>query len=129
MVTPKEINMEFKIQVLKDPSYILIKVKGEITNDRAISFVIEANKIGKETGINKYLEDLREARNVDTIINNYNFAYKDINIPEINRNARYALLVDKDDYSHDFIEIVSQNNGFLLKLFRDEEAAIKYLLK
>lgn len=40
-----------------------------------------------------------------------------------------ALLVDPDDHSHDFIEIVARNSGHDFTLFRDHEQVINHLLE
>lgn len=50
-------------------------------------------------------------------------------IPRIDESARVALLVSLDDRSHNFVEIVTQNADFHVKLFTDREEAVTYLLK
>lgn len=91
---------------------------------------IEAHTLGKKLEINRYLLDLREARNVDSPVNGYKFAYDDMpNEPMIDRKARVAMLVSPEDHSHDFIETVAQNTGLDVTLFRDYEQAIQHLTK
>ena len=120
--------MTYSIEIIKDERYILITVHGKINREAATAINAEAHALGKSNGINKYLEDLRDARNDDTVSNNYKFAYQDMKIETFDRFARVAILVDSNDHSHDFIETVSKNAGFFLSLFTDQKEAIKYLL-
>jgi hypothetical protein len=62
------------------------------------------------------------------VIENYEFAYEKVSPnPKINKLAKVALLVSKNDHSHDFIETVSINAGLQVKLFRNQKAALEYL--
>lgn len=62
-----------------------------------------------ELGINKYLVDFTETRNTDTVLDSYEFAYKDM--VGIEGLARVATLVSPGDNSHNFIETVAINAG------------------
>ncbi len=122
--------MECTITLSPDRKYIIQKVSGEINRAKAMQFNQETHALGKEKSINKFLVDMTQARNTDTAVNNYQFAYKDMKkMPKDVRNARIATLVSPDDHSHDFIETVSQNSGLNVKIFRDRDEAIRYLLK
>ena len=73
--------------------------------------------------------DLVESKNVDSILDDYEFAYHDMqNTPEIERSARVAMLVSPDDHSHDFILTASRNAGQDVTRFIDRREAIHYLL-
>ena len=90
---------------------------------------LEAHTLGDELGISRYLVDATEAVNVDSTLENYSFAYTDMQTPTgINKTAVVALLVSPDDHSHDFIETVSRNAGLNVTIFRDRELAIHHLL-
>lgn len=47
--------------------------------------------------------------------------------PELHRDVRAAILVDATDRKHDFVETVSRNAGYNVRVFDDEEAAIAWL--
>lgn len=99
-----------------------------MTRQVGMELNIKTHALGKKLGINRYLVDVTEARNVDNTFDKYNFAYKDMkDMPEINRQARVALLVSPGDHSHDFIETVSRNTGLDVTLFTDRQMAIEYL--
>jgi hypothetical protein len=119
MITPSE-----------DGKYIILKHYGEINSELAMKRNLEAHALGAKLGITRHLVDVTEARNVDSPMNTYKFAYEDMRIPPgINLNASVAVLVSPEDHSHDFVETVTRNAGQNVTLFRDRESAIKYLLK
>jgi len=122
--------MSYEIYLSDDGKYIVTKHWGEITSELVIKRTLEAHAMGEKLGITRHLMDVTEARNIDSVTKTYKFAYKDIeNVPQINLNARVAVLVSPDDHSHDFVETVTRNAGQNVTIFRDREAAIKHLLK
>lgn len=122
--------MTYDIYPCPDKTYIILNVKGDINRKLAMQQNLEAHKLGKELCVNKYLVDMRESRNVDTVISNYQFAYNDMeSTPGIDKLARVAVVVAEGDHSHDFIETVAHNSGLNVKLFTDMEKAIDHLNK
>lgn len=121
--------MDYTIAPSEDGKYITLTMKGEITGKRAMGINREAHALGKKLNINRYLVDVTEARNKDTIMGNYEFAYADMTTAEnIDRHARVATLVSPGDHSHDFVETVVQNVGMNVRLFTDREQAIQFLV-
>lgn len=122
--------MSCTMEASADRKYIVQTITNEITRELAIKYNEDAHALGKSLGINKYLVDLRKARNVDTTSNNYNFAYKDMQRdPFVDVFARVAVVVSPDDHSHDFIETVARNSGLDVTLFTDWEKAVEHLMK
>jgi hypothetical protein len=120
--------MTYTITVCGDDLFITIKVTGGMTNQSAMKFSIEAHARGQELGIDRYLMDLTEARNVDSVINNYKFAYQDLgSAPTISPTEKVAMLVSPDDHSHDFIETVVRNAGLDVTIFTDRACAERHL--
>ena len=119
----------YTISLSDDESYIIVKILGKQTAESAMKQNLEAHAFGDELGIGRYLVDATEAVNVDSTLENYSFAYTDMQTPTgINKAAIVALLVSPDDHSHDFIETVSRNVGLNVTIFRDRELAIHHLL-
>ncbi len=119
----------YTISLSDDESYIIVKILGKQTAELAMKQNLEAHAFGDELGIGRYLVDATEAVNVDSTLENYSFAYTDMQTPTgINKAAIVALLVSPDDHSHDFIETVSRNAGLNVTIFRDRELAIHHLL-
>jgi hypothetical protein len=120
--------MPYSIKPSQDGKYILVTVQGDMTRALAMEHNRESHALGRKLGIRRYLVDLRKSRNVESLLDGYQFAYQDMpQQPEIDRSARVAILVSPGDHSHDFIETVSRNSGLDVTLFRDYEQAIAHL--
>jgi hypothetical protein len=120
--------MHYEICPSEDDSYITLVVKGEVNRNSAMQQNLQAHALGKQLGINRYLVDMTEARNTDTTLDQYQFAYKDMHeTPGIDTRARVAVVVTEGDHSHDFIETVARNSGLNVKLFTERTQAISFL--
>jgi hypothetical protein len=120
--------MEYSITVSVDRTHILLKVRGDMTRRTAMSLNLEAHALGRKINVRRYLVDVTEARNTESEIENYKFAYADmLNTEGIDREARVAMLVSPDDHSHDFVETVAINAGLNVRRFADREAALRFL--
>lgn len=120
--------MDYRIIPSEDRKYIILKIIGNISRESAMRCNVEAHGMGKRLGINRFLTDLTESRNVESTFENYKFAYQDMKQnAEIDRHARVAVLVDPEDHSHDFIETVARNSGLNVTLFRDRKQAMDHL--
>jgi hypothetical protein len=122
--------MNYTIAPSEDGKYIILKVQGKINRQIAMKQNLETHALGKKMGINRYLVDVTEARNTDSVLDSYDFAYTDMKETEdIDRNARVTVLVSPGDHSHDFIETVAKNAGLNVTIFTDPELARQYLIK
>lgn len=119
--------MDFAIDVSEDGRYVVVRVQGDITRERAQEFARQALERAKARGIGRFLYDLRGARNVEDPADNYFFAYQDLGRIGRRRDDRSALLVAPEDRSHDFVETIIKNAGYNTRLFREEAAALWWL--
>lgn len=120
--------MEYQITLSEDRKYIVITVRGDINRHSAIQINREAHAMGRKIGVNRYLMDVRESRNTDSVIDQYEFAYRDMQCStEVDRFARVAMLVSSEDHSHDFIATVCVNSGLNVAQFTDLQQAIRFL--
>ena len=121
--------MSHTITVAEGNEYILLAVDGIVNRSTAMRYNLEAAALGKKLGIRRFLVDFSAARNTDTVLDQYNFAYKDMPQAEhLDRVARVAVLVAENDHSHDFVETLLQNAGFNVRLFNQKDLALNYLL-
>lgn len=121
--------MSYTIAPSPNGRYIVITVLADIDRKLAMKFVVEAHALGRQLGIRRYLVDVVQARNVDPVIDQYEFAYTDIQqVAGIDRDARVAAVAAPGDTSHDFIEIVARNAGFSFRLFFDPREAEAFLM-
>ena len=119
--------MKYSINEVEGQGYVLIKVTGNVTRQEMIACDVEAHALGRKLGIRRYLMDLTDAVNVESVTDNYRFVHIDVDRDDIDRLARVAMLVAPEDHSHDFIETAGANAGRFVKLFRDWEQAVSYL--
>ena len=122
--------MEYNITVSENGKYIILKVIGDLDRSSSMRELIEAHELGAKLSIDRFMADLTEARNIRSILEDYQLANADThNEPRINVAALVAMLVASDDHSHDFLETAGLNSGWRVKLFRDRQEAIDYLMK
>lgn len=120
--------MSYSLEISDDGSYIIMNVTGSLTSKSAMLQNLAAHKLGREKGIIKFLVNAVEAVNIESPFDSYSFANKDMKSDDgLLPNAIVAILVAKEDHSHDFFETAAINAGFDIKIFRDRQAAEKYL--
>ncbi len=119
--------MQYETCLSADQRYIYTKVTGLIDVASMLECVLMAHRLARQAGVNRHLVDLTEARNHLSTLQNYHFAYNDMNRLDIDRLARIAMLVNPDDHSHDFLETLLRNNGRDATLFTSREEAERYL--
>ena len=119
--------MNYTITTSDNGKYLICQVSGEITVDLAREFTKELNRLSRTLNIKRFLNDVREATNALSTLQNYNFAYKDMAEMNLQREACSAILVGPADKSHDFVGTVTQNAGYNVRIFHDEGSAIAWL--
>ena len=119
--------MEYEISIPKNGDYISIKVNQPVTADLGRRFAVDAARLAKEQNIKKFLCDVRNAPNLQSVSEDYFYANTEMDQFGFSKATRSALLVNPDDRSHDFIETAFRNAGYNVKIFTDESAAISWL--
>lgn len=119
--------MDFLLSVSLSGKFVLIRVKAPMTTEIGRECSAGAVVLGEKYQINKYLFDLRESPNIEKVQSNYDFAHKDMSAFGFPKDAYFVLLVHPDDHSHDFIATAFENAGYNIRLFTEEELAIKWL--
>jgi hypothetical protein len=123
--------MPHRIFAADDASYVILEEVGDITRQSQLQHNQEAHEFARKIGTRKFLVDVTNARNRDSIGENYQFAYTDLenlrNTNAIERGERVAILASPGDDSHDFAVTVMVNSGSDVKLFNDRDSAIDFL--
>lgn len=120
--------MKYTVSLSSDKKYVIVFVVGPMTTELALIVGKEANALATEFNIFAYLYDLRKSRNVQSSLRNYEFGYKEMESAGLNKLGQIALLTDLEDQSHDFIETILKNNGYNVRIFKNEEEAIAWLI-
>jgi hypothetical protein len=119
--------MKYTVEQSGNRKYIVCRVVGEITKENSLEFTMAIDRMSRETGIKNFLTDVRNAQNLLSTIDNYDYVLKDMESMRLQRDVRSAVLASAEDHSHDFVSIVAQNKGYNLRIFRDEKEAIAWL--
>jgi recombination DNA repair RAD52 pathway protein len=119
--------MSYQVEIAKNGRYLICRVSRPVTTDLARQFSMAMDQVSRAHNIKRFLVDVRGAPNVATVFQNYEYANKDMGSLDLQRDVRSAILVDCDDHSHDFVETVTQNAGYVVRVFDDESAAIAWL--
>lgn len=120
--------MDYEISVSEDKKYLRINILKPMTHQIGQASAKDVAKRSQDTGIEIFLFDLRGAPNIEQVLPNYSFAYDDMRELPFSRSHRSALLTDPDDNSHDIVETMLRNAGYLVKQFKQEDAALNWLL-
>ena len=118
--------MAIEISVAESGKYLISRVTGEINTDIARELGAQTEIVAQETGISNRLVDLRGTPNTQSVVHNYDFAYKALE-EIVDRGIKAAVLVSPGDDSHDFVMIAVRNAGFNGRKFTDEAQAIAWL--
>lgn len=121
--------MDCNISLDENLGCILIKFFNAMTSEVGARCGPEIVSLSEEKHIKRFLFDVREAPNIQSDVQNYNFATEGISEFGFPHDSRSAFLVKPDDTSHDFIETLFLNAGYRVKSFTDEEAAKAWLKK
>jgi hypothetical protein len=119
--------MKYTVSVSNDRRYIIVFIDGPMTTELALKAGKKANQLAVENKLNSMLYDLRKSRNVQDGFKNYEFGYKDVGSVGFDKTMKIALLTDLDDQSHDFVETVMINNGYNVRIFKNNKDAIDWI--
>ena len=118
---------KYEMSLSASGKYAIILVTGEVTSAIAAKFGREAEDFGNNTGVDRYLFDLRGARNIETVSGNFDFAYEKLPETNLSRTSRSAMLSSPEDSSHDFVETLLRNSGYKVRMFKEKQLAVAWL--
>lgn len=123
--------MKYTIEPSSDSQYIVVTPIGELRRDVAVEVTTAMYAKGTELGIDCYLLDVTNARNMDRPMVNVQFTIDDLPAtPHLDPDRLcVAVLVDPKDHSHDFYVAFATSQGIDTTLFWNREAAIEHLEK
>ena len=119
--------MNYKTFLSENGNYVICEVTGLITQENSHEFTEASNRLLSAANVKRLLTDVRNATNELSVSQNYKYAYEDMGDLNLRRDVRSAILTNKGDRSHDFIETVAQNAGYNVRIFSDEQTAIAWL--
>lgn len=118
---------DFLISIAESRNYVIIKYLVPMTTELALKSGPELQRIANDNDIKRYLFDMRESLNIQSVTDNYFYANQDIQTFDFPRDSRSAFLIEPSDHSHDFITTAFKNAGYLVDKFITEDEAVKWL--
>ncbi len=119
--------MNYRIFASESGKFYTTEVHGDITSENCKEYIIASRDFGMEHEINCCLLDVRDAINKSSVIQNYNFGYKDELVNSADRARKLAILVNEGDTSHNFVITVLKNAGFNICTFTSYDEAAAWL--
>lgn len=119
--------MSYHLTVSGDNQYLVCRISGAIDAVVARDFCIALDALGLETNIRCYLTDVRNAHNNLGYGENFHFVNSDMTAMGIRRGTRVATLIRPDDKTHQFLETLTHNAGYNMRVFHEEAAAVAWL--
>ena len=119
--------MRFAVTFSPEDGFVRTTVYEPLTPDIAKQLAKESEAIRKREGVARALLDARQAVCAAELWEQYSLAYREIGQSIADRAERIAILVNPDDRSYDFLEIVFWNAGYNVKSFSDEDNALGWL--
>jgi len=120
-------NKDYVISVAENCKYISIKYFVDMTTEVALRAGPELMKQAKQSNLKRFLFDMLESSNIQSVTDNYYFANENIRSFDFPRDSMTAFILRPDDHSHDFIINAFLNAGYYVEKFSNEEEAIKWL--
>lgn len=117
----------YDISLTDDGQIVVCRVHRPVTVALAAAFARAMDETGEACGAVRFLTDVQGVPNVSRTGENYNYAHADMAKIGLRRAVRAAILADPSDSSHAFIETVSQNAGYNMRVFYDPEEAMTWL--
>ncbi len=120
--------MHYTITPSAKGDYIVTEVHGDMDRSVGLRLALESKALGDQLNVHKYLYDVTDSVNVDSVLDQYRYANVDLTeSEELDYYSKIAVLVSPDDHSHDFIETAVRNVGINFKLFRNRQEALSFL--
>ena len=119
--------MDYEIMTSEDKSYILVCTYKPISRQMIFEINQKVVKQAETSSIIKFLYDVRNSPNDESVMNNYNIAYEDAKTVGFGRTAKIAVLHNQDDSSHEFVMTVAKNSGYNFRLFISKQDVVAWL--
>lgn len=120
--------MDYIEEIIEEKKIIISRVKGDLYPEETAEMGLKIRKKAIELGY-KVIIDFRETKNYVSIVQGHNW-FADF-YDNIDKNIKYVptahITNDEEESYFKFIETSWSNKGASIKLFKDIEAAVKWL--
>jgi len=119
--------MSYKINYDKEQDYIAVTIEGDFGLSTIKELAADIAGSVKRYNCNRILNDMRHARLTEGTFNIYNMP-KIASRAGVEPRFKRALVVSKLSSDYHFLETVFVNQGHIVKVFTDIDAALRWLL-
>ena len=119
--------MSYKIKYKKEQGYIAVTVEGNFALSTLKKMAADIAGFTERYNCNRILSDMRHTRLTENTFNIYNMP-KIASQAGIEPRFKRALVVDELSSDYHFLETVFVNQGHIVKIFTDINAALHWLL-
>lgn len=118
---------DINVELSEDGSFIIGRVNGPMTSDKANKIAQFYVKKIEATGVKLILNNMRDSVYKIDVGQSFIYASKEVKQVGLPLDIRSAILVADGDHSHDFQEVLAQSAGYQVRVFYSYENAIRWL--
>ncbi len=118
--------MDYTVRIAANGKYVETLLHSPVTKDLALQSQADANELAARHDLDRFLVDVRGMPKLISSLEDVVVA-KELPQTGLSLLSRIAVLRSPNDNQHDFIETTAQNRGIILRVFKDEDAAIAWL--
>jgi len=119
--------MSYRINYNKEEEYIAVTVEGKFALSTLEELAADVARFIKQYNCYRLLNDMRRARLTEDTLDIYNMP-KSATQAGIGPRFKRALVVSELSSNFHFLETVFINQGHIVKMFTDIDAALRWLL-
>ena len=119
--------MSYKINYNKEQGYIAVTIEGDFALSILKELAADIAEFTERYNCNRILNDMRHARLTEDTFNIYNMP-KIASQAGVEPRFKRALVVNELSSDYHFLETVFVNQGHIVKIFTDFDAALHWLL-
>lgn len=120
--------MNPEIALSAEGTHAVLTVRQKVTNELASAFAQSMNAFSVEHGVSRFLVDVRGMPYDGTVFTHYEFVVHDLRKEEFDLSLKVAVVASPDDDTHDFLEVVSLNAGYNVRVFKDYAEGARWLV-
>nr|ADN16325.1 hypothetical protein Cyan7822_4411 [Gloeothece verrucosa PCC 7822] len=119
--------MSEQLSLGNDQSCIGIRIDKSFGYQESVKLAEKIVLLAHQYKVTKFLIDVRSSSYQGSLSSQYFFVNKELTRINPKRRFTVAILASLEDNSYDFLPVVAHNNGYRLRVFKDQVQAIKWL--
>ena len=118
--------MDYAVRLGAGRLYVETRMHRPVTINLVLKSQADANRLAAQHDLDRFLVDVRNI-STRTGISGDVMVAKELPQTGLPLSPRIAISASPNDDQHDFIETAAQNRGIMLRVFKNEEAALTWL--